>query len=273
MNKRLTLLLVGVLAVTLTLVGVVYGQLPEDIEEVESNEDDDEMVCSGLVIHPVLEGLAQDYGIDYEVLLDQFCNGGFGIGELEHALSTAELEGVDKTYEELLDLVAGGMDWGEIWQDLDLIGNGAFDPDEEDLEDEDLDNEDDDLGLSLVCSGEMDHPMLLSLAEMYQVDYADQLNYFCQEKFGIGELKHALETSQADGVELSWIELLGERDDEDEMERSGWGKIWQSLGLIGKDRGGKEQKEPDLDTGIEDIDIKGKPEDHPGKGNGLDKKP
>ena len=151
---------------------------------------------------------------------------------------------------------------GRGWGKPDLMPNDDSDPPEND------DNEG-----NLVCSGEMDHPVLTRLAEDYGVEYADLLNYFCQEKFGIGELKHALETSQADGVELSWIELLGERDDEDEMERSGWGKIWQSLGLIGKDRGGKEQKEPDLDTGIEDIDIKDKPEDHPGKGNGLDKKP
>jgi len=67
------------------------------------------------------------------------------------------------------------------------------------------------------------------------------------------------ETAEKD-VDMTWDELL-------EASRSaGWGEIWQELGLIGKDKEDNDNPEGGPEN-------KGKPENHPGKGKGLDKKP
>jgi len=105
----------------------------EDADEEEDDDmDDDNMedsaVCSGALIHPALEGLAMEYVVEYETLLPYFCEQHFGIGEIEHALKTAEMEDVEMTWVELLEMRSSDDDengWGEIWQELGLIGKDA----------------------------------------------------------------------------------------------------------------------------------------------------
>jgi hypothetical protein len=85
------------------------------------NRDDDE--------HPVAAGIAETYEIEYQTVIAWFCGDNidkdgenFGFGEIMLALQTSELEDDEITAEEILDRRAGGEGWGEIWQDLGLIG-------------------------------------------------------------------------------------------------------------------------------------------------------
>ncbi len=99
----------------------------EDMEVPEEEEEEEEegAVCSGTMVHPVLTSLAEEYLVDYQTLLDYFCQG-FGVGEIKLALQTAGKENVVLTYEELLALRSKDgedeMGWGQIWQELGLIG-------------------------------------------------------------------------------------------------------------------------------------------------------
>lgn len=260
MKKKIFIILTSVLVLSLAMVGIVNAyQGPTLLLDgpTEGEEDEDELICSYEKTHPVLKRLSENYGVGYEDLVDYFCHEyDIGVGEIKHALATAEIidqEGV--TYVTLLDMFIDGWDWGEIWKYYDLIGFGEGEEDDENGE----------LDMGDVCSGEMDHPVLLSLADMYQVEYSELETYFC-EGFGVGEIKLALQTAEKtveeEGEEEDlWSDYLDMRKGEEEI---GWGEIWQELGLIGKD------KEKDATHGPEN---KGKPEDHPGRGKGLDKKP
>jgi hypothetical protein len=120
-----------------------------------------------------------------------------------------------------------------------------------------------------VCSGEMLHPVLTSLAETYEVEYDDLLEYFCVYEFGVGEIRLALATAErVDGV--LYTDLLDWRYAEG-MKDVGWGLIWQELGLIGRGRQNKEQfmgpeemnNRPETPPGLGGT--------HPGKGLGRTK--
>lgn len=103
------------------LLEITDMEVPEEEEEEEPGA-----VCSGTQIHPVLTSMAEEYAVDYQTLVDYFCQG-LGVGEIKLALKTAAKENVLLTYEELLALRLSGTDedamgWGEIWQELGLIG-------------------------------------------------------------------------------------------------------------------------------------------------------
>jgi len=274
MKKRIFIILTSVLVFSLAMVGIVNAyQGPQVLldKPVEEEGDEDALICSYEKTHPVLKRLSENYDVVYEDLVDYFCKDDVGVGEIRHALATAEiLDDETITYETLLEMFIGGMDWGEIWKEYDLIGFG-----EDDDDDDDMDEEDEDMDLSPICSGEMDHPVLLSLAEMYEVEYAGLVSYFC-EGFGIGEIKHALETAEKTEEEDLWSDILDLRMGEEEKEK-GWGEIWQEMGLIGNDKTENDGEETDLQEKFtnqnEKENKKGKPENHPGKGKGLDKKP
>jgi hypothetical protein len=274
MNNKFFKMLTGVLLISLTFAGIVSAQEASDepiAMFVEVEEDlEDGAVCSNEAIHPVLSSLAEDYKVEYDDLRVYFCEKEIGIGEIEHALATADLEEVEETYDVLLSwFYDDGMEWGEIWQTLGLIGSGEFDPDEDDDdegEDDPEDEFDDDKTLSEVCSGEMDHPVLLRMADEFDVTYESIKSYFCEDNFGIGEIKLALETAEHEDVEMTWEELLEWR------HNAGWGEIKQELGLIGKDKNEngetleiQEQEEQKVKTN------NGKRDNNPGKGKGKDK--
>jgi hypothetical protein len=249
MKKKILFVIAGILVISLAMAGLVFAQ--EDPGEASgySDGEDDVLICSGEMIHPVLEDLSTSYEVNYDELLSYFCKEELSLGDLKHALSTAELGDVNLTYDELLVLVSDeGMTWGEIWQMSGLIGRDGFDVDKDG-------DKKDDMDMSQVCSGEMEHPVLLRLSHDFKVDYEILKGYFCEEKFGIGELKNALKRSTA--VDEDWEDILDKREG-DEEQKTGWGLIWQELGLIGKDKVEKDMT---------------KPEDHPGRGKGLDKKP
>ena len=71
--------------------------------------------CVGADPHPVGQSLADSYGADYEQVMEWFCEGGYGFGEIMLALKTSEqmeecpLEDEDCSPEALLELKT---DWG-----------------------------------------------------------------------------------------------------------------------------------------------------------------
>ncbi len=97
----------------------------DDEEEEEEQDGDEEDPCVGAGPHPVGQRLADAYEPDYDTIMDWFCNGSFGFGEIKHALETGEVLGLDP--EEVLELRAE-QGWGQIWQALGLKGK----PDDED---------------------------------------------------------------------------------------------------------------------------------------------
>ena len=111
-------------------------------EEPEDEDEDDEMgegpsegfyCIQSETPHPAGERLAELYGVDYLTLQEWFCSG-HGWGQVMLALQTGMITGDDPGT--LLDQRDSGMGWGEIWQDLGLIGRGNSDSDEDSEETE-----------------------------------------------------------------------------------------------------------------------------------------
>ena len=70
------------------------------------------------------------------------------------------------------------------------------------------------------------HPLVSVMAERYQVE-ADKISqYFCSG-YSIEAIMLALKTSEIDGVNLDWSDLLTLLS-----EGYSWGQIWQAIGLI-----------------------------------------
>lgn len=100
-------------------------------------------------------------------------------------------------------------------------------------------NGDDTLGL--ICSDDIIHPLLMNLEDSFNVEYKDLLIYFCEHKFGVGEIMLALITAEREGIDLTYDDILQMRF-EDDMKEVGWGQIWQDLGLIGRERHDHEEE-------------------------------
>lgn len=123
---------------------------------------------------------------------------------------------------------------------------------------------------ALVCSGEITHPVLMSLADTHEEDYDVLRDYFCDDDFGVGEIRLALITAERDDVALTFEQILQMRFDNG-MKKVGWGLIWQELGLIGRGRqnhksdNGSEgmNNKPSFPPGLGGV--------HPGKGVGPNK--
>jgi hypothetical protein len=115
--------------------GEIWQELGLLEEEGEEIPIEDKVYCVGVDPHPVAEGLAEDYDVTEEQIMEWFCDRNFGFGEIMHALETSTevvkfpdqepyngltifLEKVEK----LLELREAKMGWGQIRQDLGLIG-------------------------------------------------------------------------------------------------------------------------------------------------------
>jgi hypothetical protein len=100
----------------------------EDEDDKDGDDDGGEgdhgHFCRNLddpdIVHPVGYGIAERYDVDYEEVMTWFCEENMGFGQIMLALQTAD--GYEETYDELLDRRIAGEGWGEIWQDLGLIG-------------------------------------------------------------------------------------------------------------------------------------------------------
>lgn len=93
----------------------------DDVEQGDPGDDPSTgFYCvQSEIKHPFGASLAKRYEVDYATLQAWFCDG-FGWGQIMLALQTSRATGGDPG--ELLDLRRGGAGWGEIWQDLKLIG-------------------------------------------------------------------------------------------------------------------------------------------------------
>jgi hypothetical protein len=70
----------------------------------------------------VAQSLADAYDVPIEEIMTWFCEG-YGFGEIVHALQTSEE--TDFSPEELLTLKTELGGWGQVWQELGLIGHTA----------------------------------------------------------------------------------------------------------------------------------------------------
>lgn len=74
------------------------------------------------------------------------------------------------------------------------------------------------------------HPSLDALALQYTWPYDDVLKWFCEGRFGVGEIKHAFETWVAIDGHLTPNEILALK-----VQLGGWGQVWQQLGVKGNE--------------------------------------
>lgn len=197
---------------------------PIDDDPIEDPEE--EGICVTGTLHPVGMSLSLRYETPYEDIMTWFCDG-FGFGEIMLALQTSQV--TEMTPEELLLLKVELGGWGEVWQHLGLI-----EPDDDPIEDpeEGEEEEGDELAIEgFYCQegNTSQHPAGLRLATQYGVTYEEVMNWFCQEQFGMGQIMLALQTGLTTG--LTPEEVLAMR-----TEQGGWGQVWQSLGLIGKNK-------------------------------------
>ncbi|MBE9524668.1 MAG: hypothetical protein IMY76_06185 [Chloroflexi bacterium] len=70
--------------------------------------------CLGDKINPIAEAIADEYeNTDYKQVMTWFCNG----TEFEDILVALETEiQTDTTADEMLQMLAGGFSWADIWQ-------------------------------------------------------------------------------------------------------------------------------------------------------------
>ncbi len=102
--------------------------LEEHKEEEEQEREEDGFFCSNPEEeHPVAAAIAETYDTDYETVISMFCEGGgedgsakTGFGQIMLAFQTAEE--TDGSAQDILSERLDGKGWGQIWQDLDLIG-------------------------------------------------------------------------------------------------------------------------------------------------------
>ncbi|MEW6093473.1 MAG: DUF5666 domain-containing protein [Chloroflexota bacterium] len=88
--------------------------------ESEDDETNDGYYCTQSdVQHPFGARLAERYQVDYATLQGWFCDG-FGWGQIMLALQTGQISEADPA--DLLAAREAGSGWGQIWQELKLIG-------------------------------------------------------------------------------------------------------------------------------------------------------
>jgi len=113
-------------AVTTSLALASTGFSPAYQEGDEGEEGEEDYFCSGDsdFDHPVAAGIAELFDADYEEILGYFCDGSgegdhTGFGQIMLAYLTA---GEDGDVGTLLERRTAGEGWGQIWQDMGLIG-------------------------------------------------------------------------------------------------------------------------------------------------------
>lgn len=213
----------------------------DENDDLDDNDEDEDPVsskwCTGEEQHKVGLRLAERYGVEYDQIIGWYCDR-VGWGDISAAYELSEL--VDNTVGELLGMLTGGMEWGDIKESFGLVGG----PDDDDYDDGD-DGRD-------WCASEEEHPAGLRIAERYGASYEEIIGWFC-ENFGFGEISLAYGISEQAGVDVS--ELF-----EEKSAGMGWGEIKQA-----HEASGKPEKDEKPDKG-------GKPENvPPGKAEGHNK--
>jgi len=100
-----------------------------EIEEEEEKEEKEVLegklsssYCSGEkeIDHPFAAAISETYGISGSDVMGYFCDG-FGFGEIMLALQTHQMN--NEEISSMLDLRESGQGWGQIWQEMGIIGN------------------------------------------------------------------------------------------------------------------------------------------------------
>ncbi|MDI7275960.1 MAG: DUF5666 domain-containing protein [Anaerolineae bacterium] len=113
----------------------------EEDEDDQDDEDDEDGYTSGNYFcqnpdatHPAGQRLATLYGVPYEQVMEWFCEGGHGFGQIMLGLHTARVISGTMPISDTLDLELGdlagtfleqraaGQGWGRIWQESSLVG-------------------------------------------------------------------------------------------------------------------------------------------------------
>jgi len=103
----------------------IPGPDDEAKDDAEKPEGDKEpsAYCTGVKqgeVHPVATKLSEKYGVTADWVMGYFCDG-YSMGAIMLALKTSQLNGSDP--EVTLAQRADGKGWGEIWQEMKLIGS------------------------------------------------------------------------------------------------------------------------------------------------------
>jgi hypothetical protein len=132
------------LQIEVNLVGEEEDPDDDDLNDDNEGEDGDDpsggYYCrQSDVEHPFGAYLADKYEVDYTTLQSWFCEESFGWGQIMLALHTARITEDDADLlldaaSLLLEERSNGKGWGEIWQELKLIGRpeDAGPPNDED---------------------------------------------------------------------------------------------------------------------------------------------
>lgn len=206
--------------------------------------------------HPVGVKLAATYGVAYDQVMTWFCEG-FGFGEIMLALQASQYS--ELTAEEILLLKVELGGWGEVWRHLAMLEQPEEPlPTPTATVEETLtatvevtptataEGTPTQPGVTLTptvtltpqpekvnnghyCSDlTVQHPVGAKLAMEYGVTYEQVMGWFCQG-YGMGEIMLALEASRKSGLPADQFFAMKE-------EQGGWGKVWQEMGWIGKER-------------------------------------
>lgn len=85
---------------------------------IDETEEDNSLDCLGNVISPIGQSIAEDFeNVEYQQVITWFCDG----AEFEDILVALETEALtDTSADEMLQLLADGLAWDEIWQSMGL---------------------------------------------------------------------------------------------------------------------------------------------------------
>ncbi len=166
--------------------------------------------------HPRIASLASELGVTYAELEAHFC-AGHGLGEIRQAYQIADA--ADEDVDDIFDMRADGMGWGDIKQSFGLIAANR--------QNDDDDDDDGGRGSTRRCDNPSGaHPQVGRLATAFGVPADEIGEWFCAG-YGLGEIKLAYQLAGASGEDV---------EDIFEMRASGlgWGEIRQQLGLSGQ---------------------------------------
>ena len=107
----------------------LIGSTDDDDDEEELTEEE-AGYCAGVGTHPTAQRLVDTYGVDYEQIMTWFCEEHYGFGEIMHALQTTDGTPANAP-EELLHRKTDMGGWGQVWQDMGLIGKPDDKPEKE----------------------------------------------------------------------------------------------------------------------------------------------
>lgn len=85
---------------------------------IDETEEDNSLDCLGNVISPIGQSIAEDFeNVEYQQVITWFCDG----AEFEDILVALETEALtDTSADEMLQLLADGLAWDEIWLSMGL---------------------------------------------------------------------------------------------------------------------------------------------------------